>query len=584
MISKLLGQVFVALVAVSFLHGCATGAKSDQRPPVQTKPSATPAVTPPVSMPEAESIPKPLPEPQTRPPVTAPPPVTTTVPRLSPADPLARARQEQDYKRAFIAEASVEDHALASYGYYKSRKIAREGNTTLYVAAKTERDRLLEFVMVHDGSDGQEMLETLPPDSSRAIRAAPSFYAMLTRLLAGTPILQQRIYHHYEDYHHPKDDRLKVLGPHYTETPILITQFLPEWDGGRMTIVEHDRYDELGYDTETQRPLVTLDAAVSRLGPSTPVTSNVTDDPVVELGPEGPSDEYLDEQRSRRDALLSRGLIYRNDAFWSAFASGDIRSIFEGDRYGSTGYLGNVALMYYLSLNSERCAASIEDPGQFRLQEITTRTDGWGNQSTSATDIWNMTVPGRFQPHLHAIYDPAKDKPSAGETIQYAMQMMQTPLGMQIRDLKEQTVTVSNIQKDVRWIVDEGGCSAPMKQQLEEMLYHYAAVQDPAQFSQLRFPNATEFSDEVYRRGSAPDIKTACLAASDFTPRQGSRDYCACTQRVMERNAPERLDTYASRYRQLRADYHAAKLAVQRGLDHPDIRVFGNLDSSCVKM
>lgn len=500
-------------------------------------------------------------------------------------DPRIRAREYFQYKKDFAAEKPVPGHDLSSYGYYKSRKIAEEGHTTLYVAGKTPRDDLFEFVMLHDpDKENTPMFDTLSPDHNRAIRVMPEFYQMLTRMLSGTPVVQHRILHHLKGYHHPKDDRLKVLGPHYSETPLMITQFREEWNNGLLVISEHDRYPFIGYEPEHNYPL-RRDWAIVNLGPSAPEEGLIEDEPVVALGPEGPSDEYLAKQQARRDDLIAKGFIYKNESYWSQFATADIRSIFEGEWYGSRGYLGNAALLHFLSANSEHCLSSIESPRRFRLIEYTTRTDESGFSSTSQQDVWNMVVPERFHTVLSAMFKDVNKLPEGSNVFQAAMEMLKTPLSRQIRDYTEKVKSVEDMKLDVGKIVALEGCTGPVKRQMEEMLYHYAALQNPKVHSKLRFNNASSLSDKLYVPGEAKNIKTACLAAGDFAAwDQKKRDYCACVQAVMERNAPDRLEKYSKRYRQLTADFYAAKLAVERGMDHPDIKVFGNLRSTCVKM
>ncbi len=127
-------------------------------------------------------------------------------------------------------------------------------------------------------------------------------------------------------------------------------------------------------------------------------------------------------------------------------------------------------------------------------------------------------------------------------------------------------------------------CRDPHFEQPGETIYHYQVNQHPGQSTRLCFANAQKLSDPGYQPGTASDMKTACLANSDFPGEQRDTDYCACTTTVIARNAPDRVVQYSKRFKQLEADFQAARTALERGQnEHPDIRVFGNMRSSCVR-
>lgn len=496
-----------------------------------------------------------------------------------------RARLQQEFLVNFAKEAPVPDHGLRDYGYYNAKLLGEEQGAALYVAAKTQRDRLLEFVLVHSATDGQPIIETKAPDEQQVIRPGDSYYEMLQRMIGDTPVVQQRVLHHYKGYHHPQDDRLRVLGPNFSETPIFTSQFLATFQRGKLVVKEHDRYSGIGFDTPTQQALVTLERVIERFGESAPVDSNAKADVQVALGPEGPSDEYLAKQASVRDKALKMGLIYKNDAFWSQFPASDIRAIFHGydNGYGMAGFVGRTALMRYLNRNSQECSPSIVDPQRFKLEERVTETDEFGNSSSYTNTIWDMTVPGRFIPILDKNFNQP-DNAGARQAASQIWNMLQ-PGGLRAsaQDLATTAALVRNTQDSVDKLFKPGACDDPLKLQLEEMLYQLSRGQGPVTASSLKFDNAAALSDPLYKRGDSKTITEACLATFDFPNRERTTAYCSCIDRYIQRRAPDRVATYSKRYRKLTRDFNNAKTAMERGQEHPDFHIFAAMRSSCVR-
>lgn len=497
---------------------------------------------------------------------------------------IKRAQEQRAFLNKFNSEEPTPDHPLAEYGYYNARLIGEEPGVYLYVAAKTERDKRLEFVMVHEVEASATIFDTAPPDSQQVITPAPSFYAQLQRLIGETPLVQQRVLHHYANYHHPKDDRLRVLGPRYSETPIFRSQFQGSYPGGELLVSEHQTYPGIGWNTPTQLPLVTLERVIDRFGPSAPVAGDPNSDNLEPLKPEGPSDSYLAKERAVRDKALKLGLIYKNDSYWSAIASADLRDIFHGfdSGYGMRGYVGSTALMRYLDRNSKECRSGIADPKRFKLEEVTTEVDEYGNSSSYKTTIWDMVVPARFAPILDEKYGKSGDA-GAREAVSQVWSLLR-PGGLEqaASALKSTADLVQSTKDGVDKILAEGGCNNPLKQQLEEMLYQLSLGQSPVEKTTLRFADAATLSDPLYRRGESTTVTESCLAASDFTTDRRTRAYCACVDRYIQERAPDRVGVYSKRYRQLSRDFQIARTAMERGQDHPDIRVFGAMRATCV--
>lgn len=496
-----------------------------------------------------------------------------------------RSRLLQEFLVNFAKETPDPDHALVDYGYYNAKFLGEELGSALYVAAKTQRDRRLEFVLVHTPTGSQQIFATKAPDEQKVIRPGASYYELLQRLIGGTPVVQQRVLHHYKGYHHPKDDRLRVLGPNFSETPIFTSQFLATFQRGELVVKEHDRYSGIGFDTPTQQALVTLERVIERFGASAPLSNNAKADVQVALGPEGPSDEYLAKQVTVRDKALKMGLIYKNEAFWAEFPATDIRGIFHGfDKgYSMGGYVGRTALMRYLSRNSQECRAHIVDPQRFKLEERVTETDEFGNSSSYINTIWDMTVPGRFVPILNRNFNQSSNA-DAKQAVSQIWDLLQ-PGGLRAsaQDLAATAALVRNTQDSVDKLFKRGACDDPLKLQLEEMLYELSRGQGPVKVSNLKFDNAAALSDPVYKRGESKTITEACLAASDFTNSERTIAYCGCIDRYIQRRAPERVAAYSKRYMQLTRDFNDARTAMERGQEHPDFHIFRAMRSSCVR-
>lgn len=167
-----------------------------------------------------------------------------------------------------------------------------------------------------------------------------------------------------------------MLGPHYVETPLLETGFIMVWEG-HWKVAPYSDFIGYKYDGELKArgggPLIlSLNKAVTMLGRSAPVNpAHVAEAAPEPLPAEGPSGDYLAGQSAVRQAALSTGFVYKNDAYWADFQSYEVRRIFEGHhQYNAVGGLALPAvLLRYLALNSEACASTIEDPQTFKLEE-----------------------------------------------------------------------------------------------------------------------------------------------------------------------------------------------------------------------
>jgi len=499
---------------------------------------------------------------------------------------------------AFLASPPVEDHDLANRGWARSELLHETPRYKLYMAQDRENRRNLDLVMVHrPAADDAPVIETVvvQQGGSPTVYPAPSFYAEIERLLEqiGPQAWQPRIKHYIAGYHHGKDDRLRVLGPHYVETPVFETGYATFWDGDERIFPYSMRPNaQIGFDNERQRPAVSVTVAVARFGPSAVETvEEATQVAAAEaaernarpLPPEGPSESYLAEQKQIRAAAMARGLVYKNDAYWADYERVVVREIIEGYYDGiavnATAY--QAALKNYLEWNSDRCAATIRDPATFTITELTQSFDGFSS-TTTRREAGQYTVPGRFAPIYAAMYDigdPAIEAYKGARAAYATLQLGSGALTQTAAGLKDTIATVQSTNRDLERLFAEG-CTSPLKRQFEEMLFHEAAGLDPRK-STLRITNADRLSDAVYIPGDSTSYTVACLASNDFSRSASSRRYCSCVDGLIKRMAPERYDAYAKRHWQFSRDMSAVKDAIDRGQEHRDQRLYGSTRVQC---
>ena len=491
-----------------------------------------------------------------------------------------------DSENAFLARTPDPRHPLADYGYYDAMKLAQTPEYDLFIGRDKEIRPSLQYVMVHNVSGTQAILPTVQRESggSKAFFIAPSFYQNIERHLNERiqPFhARPSIVHYISKYHHPKDDRLKVLGPHYVETPLLETGIISVWEDG-WKVAPYGA--EIGFIQGAKQigkngaPLVLSVAdAVTNLGPSAATHANA-DVPTTEvkLAAEGPSAAHRDLQSALRQRTLAKGLIFKNDAYWSSFNRPEVRRVFEGhDQYSAVGGLALPAmLMRYLTLNSEQCAATIENPVRFKLNQIS-RTFNQFNEliGSSQTTLFDITVPKRFEPILQRNYDTENSAASVGQGLAAAFGYMRSSLSASAQALRDDIHQIKSLQADVARLLQGKGCGDPMRLQFEEMLYHYALPQSPVKNTSMRFSHAASISDPVFQPGQATNLKTACLANSDFTQDAKFIAWCDCVGDTISRMRPDNVPDYLKRFRKFDQDMRRAETAWQRGQEHPDIPV-----------
>lgn len=188
----------------------------------------------------------------------------------------------------------------------------------------------------------------------------------------------------------------------------------------------------------------------------------------------------------------------------------------------------------------------------------------------------DITVPGRFAPILQRNYDQSNAASNAQEGLAAAFSHLQSnSIGATAQQLRERITRVQAVQADVARLLQGQSCTGPIRQQFEEMLYHYVVPQDPGQHATLRFADAVSISDAVYRPGEATNLKVACLADINFPQDAKTIAWCDCVSKAITGMTPDRVARYTKRYQQFDRDMQAANTALQRGQDHPDIRLFG---------
>jgi len=510
----------------------------------------------------------------------------------------SQAAEAAARRDAFLASPQVDEHDLANRGWARSELLHETPRYKLYMAQERANRRTVELVMVHQpASDGAPVIVavTVQQGGSPTVYPAPSFYAEIEQLLAriGPEAWQPRIKHYIAGYHHGKDDRLRVLGPHYVETPVLETGYAKFWDGAeRVFPYSMQPNTHIGFDNERQRPAISVTAAIDQFGPSAVETveeatrvaaAEAAERNAKPLPPEGPSEDYLAEQKRIRAAAMARGLVYRNDAYWSDYERVVIREIIEGFYDGiavnATAY--QAALKNYLEWNSDRCAATIRDPATFTITEVTHSFDGFSS-TTTRREAGQYAVPGRFAPIYAAMYDigdPAIEAYKGARAAYETLQLGSGALTQTAAGLRDTIATVQATNRDLDRLFAEG-CTSPLKRQFEEMLFHEAAGLDPRK-STLSIANAEGRSDAVYVPGSSTSYTVACLASNDFPRSASSRRYCRCVDGLIQQLAPGRYDAYAKRHWQFSRDMSAVKDAIDRGQKHPDHRLYGSTRVQC---
>jgi len=480
------------------------------------------------------------------------------------------------YMSAFKTKTQNPDHGLSSYGYYNAELIGQGTNFKLYQAVDRKRSGKFSYVIVHSASSDDEPLFDTDQNASYT---GPIFNRELeqiitTKALPFSPY--EHINHYIDGYHNPKVDRVSVIEKKVTEPPHFISQMTEYWENGKVFLSPY------GLQFVNHKILSKADA-IKRFGPSAGET--VTDKFALPdfgpLGEDAPNGLYLTMQKAIRSAALKRGLIYKNDAFWSQFSAMETRQVFDSHANYTPIYAipKSALLMRYLTVNSQRCKSSIKDPRTFKLDDVSTETDEYGNTSTSTNNIYDIVVPGRFAPILEKNFQNQNGSIGLSNAMSF---MSGGSIGTAIKDLKNQIAWVKRSQADVDRIMNYGQCGNPVQKQFEEMLYYISLNKKPGEHSSLTFNHSERLSDPLYEPGHAPSFKSACVIdkfQSNFNL-YGNDAYgfkamkwCECVAEKVSVVKPKKINEYTKHFALYQRDLRIADLMATRGQSHPDTRL-----------
>lgn len=491
---------------------------------------------------------------------------------------------------AFEARAPEADHDLADYGFYKSELVGEGDGFKLYWTQDVERyGGKKHYAVVHEQTGDVPFFDNRDLGNG-VIYTGPEFNKQLETLINQHPIVYMEpwVKHYIKGYHHPGDDRTKVLSENFAERPVFQTQLPGYWEEGKFRISPYGA--QIRAANKARKPILSRANAIAYLGESAVAKP---DDPLAlpdfgPLAPEGPSAAYQEKETQIRAAALARGLVYKNDAFWSQFRSVETRRLFNAHyNWLAIGDIHSSALlMRYLQINSQKCRATIKDPRSFKLENITVREDQWGNTSSSGTKIFDMVVPGRFAPILEDKYKQKEGAGLAGVADVYSFLQGGQSWQSLAKENKKNIDWVKRSQDDVDRIMSAGPCGNPVQMQFEEMLYLDALGKNPETNTSISFANAASYSDAVTRAGGAPSVKAACLFSSDFGEKtmvgdRAAHKWCECIENNVRQNYPDRLSQYANRYGEYRRATQIAQLRLDRGQDHPENRI-RLLENNCI--
>lgn len=482
------------------------------------------------------------------------------------------------------------NHDLKDYGIYKAELVGEGDGFKLYWTQDVKRyGGKKHYAVVHEQSGAAPFFDTVRIDDY-TIKTGPEFNAQLERIINQKPIVYMEpwLKHYIKGYHHPNDDRAKVLSDNYSERPVFQTQLPAYWEDGALRISPYGA--QIRAANKARKPIVSRADAIAYLGTSADANP---DNPLAlpdfgPLPPEGPSTAYLEKEAEIRAAALSRGLVYKNDAFWSQFRSVEARRLFNAHyNWLAVGDVHSSALlMRYLQVNSDKCRDSIKNPRTFKLENITVYEDEWGNSTSSSTNIFDMIIPGRFAPILEEKYQRKEGQGLAGAQAAYSFLQSGQSWQSLAKENRKQIDWVKRSQDDVDRIMAQGPCGNPIQMQFEEMLYLDALGKNPETNTTLSFSNAASYSDALYQPGNAPSVQASCLFSSDFGEKtmMGARrahKWCECIDNNIRRNYPDRVSKYAKRYGEYRRATQIAQLRIDRGQDHPENRI-RLLENNCI--
>jgi len=242
-------------------------------------------------------------------------------------------------------------------------------------------------------------------------------------------------------------------------------------------------------------------------------------------------------------------------------------------------------LMGYLAENSRRCKAHIKNPEKFRLNQIITTTDGYGNSSSSSSPIYDIVIPGRFAPVLEQKFSNDDGTIGMSDVVSAAAGGQSLAAGM--KEPQQAFEWVERTQADVERIVANGGCNDPERQQFEEMLYYDVAGKNPAEYSTLSFTDAVEYSDPLYQPGTASSLKSACVINVEFgtgmtLPSYKAIKWCECVAAQILKVRPGSVDEYTKRYKQYQRDRRIARTKIDREQDDRKDRRLYAIQQHCV--
>jgi len=476
--------------------------------------------------------------------------------------------------RTFRNSPTDPNHGLKTFGYHNASLIGRSQTFDLYQAVDIPEHGSYSLVVLHKvRSDDEPAFDIRYDGPNTWPSVGPGFRSELQNVFTTSgakafPGVELR--HYFQDYFNPNSDRVAVLGPNAIEPPHFVTYMQGYWENGELTLSPYGSKLIKGR-------FRTRGEIIAARGPSGP---EVVDDPMSipdmgELLPEKPGEKYMARQQRILLAASTKGLIYKNDAYWSVFRARQTRHIFES--YADNRAVGETAygaiLMRYLTVNSQRCTDTILDPLSFELNETTVTTSGWGGTSSSNANIYKLIVPARFKAELERRFGLRKSSDPAA-TISKAIESIQ-PGGLTrlANQLGQTQRTINRSVADVDRLMSYGKCGNPIHLQFEEMLYTRTHNRDRLKDGKLSFPDASSLSDDLYRPGQAPSLLGACVIDSEFKNDRSIR-WCECMVDKITQVKPDKVSAYVKRYELYNRDVRIARIRKARAQQHPDNRLY----------
>ena len=475
-----------------------------------------------------------------------------------------KAQRQQENDNSYI-----NDNPLKDRGFFASAQVYQGKNYKVFLGWHEPNPRAVnkrKIIFVHNLGEN-ELIYKEPINITEFQEVYDS--------LNLTGVEWERIYHYVEGYHHPLDDRRAVMAPYKEETPMVVFGVK-----GRSPLHQaRPRITSITvFESHTGAVKATSSDIVEAVNSVAAAKEKFANSPKVEKKyslKNGPSDEYLEQERLAREKAISEGYVYKNAHYWSDFKNEDLGQIFSGVRSGLhikspilVAYIRN-----YIENKSALCPQNLDtNHAIFTMSEKTTVRDGYGNIRNQWTkDRGQVRVDRRFIPIFSLYSGITPDNVSTGE----AKKLVAGFLGLHgevgrnflFEHLKFTYELLTSTSEDIRRIFEKENCSSPVLAQLEENLYRYAMNMKPIQQSSHRIKGAVNVTDEI------PSIKTrtlaqACLSLNDY----GSRHlrYCNCLEKkIMDLTTQDQVEDFSQNYNKFRTYLDEIEQAIGYGQKHP---------------